>query len=135
MSPVIERFVSFTFRHCVTTWANSTAEPSMWLSTCGSFHVQILPEGAVSLTKGFGAGGLMPRTRKDQENVVMPIWATFLTRSAFTRSTPNTSNTACAWAQCSICRAIIDERTDISGPAHFTRKSGSAVWNRSAISG
>jgi RHS repeat-associated protein len=49
-SPTTSSEVSATLRVCVTTWQKSSASPATRLVSLGSFHSQMAPEGATSLT-------------------------------------------------------------------------------------
>jgi hypothetical protein len=113
--------VSATLRVCATTWQNSTAEPSTQLRSSGSFQVHHSPDGLRRRTCGFFAGTARPRFANVQPNVLTPMIAMLRMRSCSARTRPSRSNAAWPCAHVSICRALMQERTLISGPAHFTR--------------
>ena len=119
--------VSAMLRVCVTTWQNSTAEPSTQLRSSGSFHVHHSPDGLCSRTYGFFAGTARPRFANVQPNVLTPMMAMLRIRSCSTRTRPSRSNAAWPCAHVSIWRALMQERTLMSGPAHFTRCAGSSA--------
>ena len=51
--PLNFKFTSFIFLTCITTWQNSSANPSILSLLEGLLNFQIFPEGEISLDKVF----------------------------------------------------------------------------------
>ena len=81
-------------------------------------HDHEAPDGAVSVTRNSESGGVSPCEAKEKFRVRTPRWATCLTRSLTSGSTPRASWTSSECAHVSMNRAVAIEVADIGGPYH-----------------